>query len=326
MTQPLRLGCDCIGEIHYFDATLANEQGEPWVIENAICMHEEDYGMLWKHVDLFSGRSEVRRSRRLVVSFVATVGNYEYGFFWYFYLDGNIQLEIKLSGIMSPMAIEPGAQPEFANVVGEGVAAPHHQHLFCARLDLDVDGPVNDVYEVEAEAVAPGPDNPWGNAFRQRVTRFESELDARRDADAASSRAWKFTNPDVHNGLGAPVAYKLTPTMSTPTMLAHPTSSVGRRAGFAQHNLWVTPYRRDELRAAGEYPNQHAGGDGLPRWTADDRSLAGTDVVCWYTFGVTHFVAPRGLAGHAGRVHRLPPHPRGVLRSQPRARLTRALR
>ena len=83
-------------------------------------MHEEDYGILWKHVDLFSGRSEVRRSRRLVVSFVATVGNYEYGFFWYFYLDGNIQLEVKLTGIVSPMAIEPGTQPEFANVVGAG--------------------------------------------------------------------------------------------------------------------------------------------------------------------------------------------------------------
>ncbi|HEV2368854.1 MAG TPA: hypothetical protein VGR90_03205, partial [Acidimicrobiales bacterium] len=50
LTQSLKLGCDCLGEIHYFDATLANEQGEPWVIENAICMHEEDYGILWKHV------------------------------------------------------------------------------------------------------------------------------------------------------------------------------------------------------------------------------------------------------------------------------------
>ena len=99
---------------------------------------------------------------------VATVGNYEYGFFWYFYLDGNIQLEVKLTGIVSPMAIEPGTQPEFANVIGDGVAAPHHQHLFNARLDFDVDGPVNDVYEVEAERVPPGPDNPWGNAFRQR--------------------------------------------------------------------------------------------------------------------------------------------------------------
>jgi primary-amine oxidase len=292
MTQPLTLGCDCLGEIHYFDATLANEQGKPWVIPNAICMHEEDYGILWKHVDLQGGRSEVRRSRRLVVSFVATVGNYEYGFFWYFYLDGNIQLEVKLTGIVSPMAIEPGTQPPFANVIAEGVAAPHHQHLFNARLDFDVDGAINEVYEIEAERMPPGPDNPWLNAFRQRATRFESEADARRETDAAHSRTWRIVNPNARNGQGQPTAYKLVPTMATPTLMAHSDSPIGRRAGFAQHNLWVTPYAPDERRAAGEYPNQHAGGDGLPRWTAQDRSIAGTDVVVWYTFGVTHFVRP----------------------------------
>jgi primary-amine oxidase len=80
--------------------------------------------------------------------------------------------------------------------------------------------------------------------------------------------------------------------MSTPTMLASPESSVGRRAGFARHNLWVTPYDPAERRAAGDYPNQHEGGDGLPRWTAADRSISDTDVVVWYTFGVTHFVRP----------------------------------
>ena len=42
----------------------------------AICIHEEDYGMLWKHWDFRTGHSEVRRSRRLVVSSVSTVGNY----------------------------------------------------------------------------------------------------------------------------------------------------------------------------------------------------------------------------------------------------------
>jgi primary-amine oxidase len=80
--------------------------------------------------------------------------------------------------------------------------------------------------------------------------------------------------------------------MSTPVMLADADSPVGRRAGFARHNLWVTPYAPDERRAAGEYPNQHEGGDGLPRWTAQDRAIADTDVVCWYTFGVTHFARP----------------------------------
>lgn len=293
MTQSLTLGCDCLGEIHYFDATLATEQGDPWVIENAICMHEEDYGILWKHVDLFGGRGEVRRSRRLVVSFITTVGNYEYGFFWYLYLDGNIQLEVKLTGIVSPMAVPPGVEPEFANLVAEGVAAPHHQHLFSARLDFDVDGTENEVWEVEAEPLPPDPvHNPWSNAFRQKRTRFEREREAIRDIDAARSRTWRIANPGVRNGLGQPVAYKLVPTMTTPTMLAAPDSPVGRRAGFARHNLWVTPYAREERRAAGEYPNQHAGGDGLPRWTAQDRPIAGTDVVCWYTFGVTHFVRP----------------------------------
>ncbi len=292
MTQPLTLGCDCLGEIHYFDATIANEQGKPWVISNAICMHEEDYGILWKHVDMMGGRSEVRRSRRLVVSFIATVGNYEYGFYWYFYLDGNIQLEVKLTGIVSPMAIEPGTQPAYANVIAEGVAAPHHQHLFNARLDFDVDGSENEVYEVEAERTPAGPDNPWLNAFRQKATRFETETDAQRDTDAARSRVWRIANPKARNALGQPTSYKLVPTMSTPTLMAHPDSPIGRRAGFAQHNLWVTPYEPEERRAAGEYPNQHSGGDGLPRWTAQDRSIAGTDVVVWYTFGVTHFVRP----------------------------------
>ncbi|MBK5289318.1 MAG: primary-amine oxidase [Acidimicrobiia bacterium] len=292
MTQSLTLGCDCLGEIHYFDATLAKEDGEPYVIENAICMHEEDYGILWKHVDLFGGTSEVRRSRRLVVSFISTVGNYEYGFFWYFYQDGNIQLEVKLTGIVSPMAIEPGTQPEYAGVVAPGVAAPNHQHMFSARLDFDVDGTTNEVYEVEAERVATGPENPWGNAFRAKSNRLDSESVAQRETNSATSRSWRIVSPTTQNGLGQPTAYKLVPTMSTPTLLAQPDSSVGRRAGFAQHNLWVTPYAPDERRAAGNYPNQHDGGDGLPRWTAADRSLVDTDIVVWYSFGITHFVRP----------------------------------
>ena len=80
----------------------------PYTVPNAICMHEEDYGILWKHNDMRSGRNEVRRSRRLVVSSIATVGNYDYGFFWYFYLDGTIQFEVKLTGILSTMAVAPG--------------------------------------------------------------------------------------------------------------------------------------------------------------------------------------------------------------------------
>jgi primary-amine oxidase len=292
MANSLALGCDCVGVVHYFDGVLANEQGAPYTIENAICMHEEDYGVLWKHHDLHGDTSEVRRSRRLVVSFIATVGNYEYGFYWYFYQDGTLQLEVKLTGVVSTMAVVPGEQPEFANVIAPGLAAPHHQHLFNARLDFDVDGTANSVYEVEAAPVPVGPDNPLANAFREQETLLPTELAARRRTHAATSRHWRVVNPAATNRLGEPVGYRLLPTMSTPTLLAQAESSVAQRAGFARYNLWVTPFARDERRAAGEFPNQHPGGDGLPRWTAADRPIEGRDVVCWYSFGVTHFVRP----------------------------------
>ena len=291
MANSLAMGCDCLGEITYLDAVSVDERGEPSRLTNAICIHEEDYGILWKHQDLHGGRTEVRRSRRLVVSFIATVGNYEYGFYWYFYLDGSMQLEVKLTGIMSPRALDPGETSPFAPTVAPGLGAPVHQHLFCARLDFDIDGPINEVYEIDVEAVPPGDDNPWSNAFAPSVTRLDSEQRAQRNTDGARSRCWRVVNPTSRNRLGQPVGYQLVPG-PTPTLLAAPDSSIGRRAGFATRNLWVTPFDPSERRAAGNYPNQHAGGDGLPRWTANDRSLVDTDVVVWHTFGVTHVPRP----------------------------------
>jgi primary-amine oxidase len=293
MANSLTLGCDCLGEIRYFDDVFGDERGKPRTRANAICLHEEDYGILWKHVDMVSGRTEVRRSRRLVISSIATVGNYEYGFYWYFYLDGTMQLEVKLTGIMSTMAVADGDAGDHANMIAPGLAAPYHQHLFNVRLDMEVDGPDNAVYEVDAvRTPAPGsPENPWGNAFGTTATLLDTELAARRDVDPARSRIWRIANSSRRNSLGEPTAYKLLPG-STPTLLADPTSSVGRRAAFASHNLWVTPFDPAERRAAGDYPNQHGGGAGLPNWTAADRPVVDTDIVLWHSFGVTHIPRP----------------------------------
>ena len=144
----------------------SSEHGNPYVVTNAICIHEEDYGILWKHNDMNTGHTEVRRSRRLVVSSISTVGNYEYGFYWYFYLDGTIQLEVKLTGIMSTQAIAPGEPTPFATEVAPGLAAPLHQHLFCARLDMNVDGPLNEAYEVSFETLAAGRGQSLGQRLR----------------------------------------------------------------------------------------------------------------------------------------------------------------
>jgi primary-amine oxidase len=292
MANSLTLGCDCVGEITYFDDVFADERGAPHTRPNAICMHEEDYGILWKHVDLVSNRTEVRRSRRLVVSSIATVGNYEYGFYWYFYLDGTMQLEVKLTGIMSTMGVDDqGVGDAHASMVAPGLAAPFHQHMFNVRLDMEVDGPDNAVLEVDTVPTPLGEGNPWGNAFAPVTTLLESELAARRDVDPLRSRSWKIVNRSTTNAVGQPTAYKLVPG-STPTLLADPSSSVGKRAAFAAHNLWVTPFAEDERHAAGDYPNQHCGGDGLPAWTAGDRPVVDTDIVVWHSFGVTHIPRP----------------------------------
>ncbi|MCD6059637.1 MAG: Primary-amine oxidase [Thermomicrobiales bacterium] len=66
LVNSLTLGCDCLGEIHYFDAALVDQDGKAYAVKNAICMHEEDYGVLWRHMNMRTNQTEVRRSRRLV--------------------------------------------------------------------------------------------------------------------------------------------------------------------------------------------------------------------------------------------------------------------
>lgn len=291
LANSLALGCDCLGEIRYVDAPFVQADGSVTITRQAICIHEEDYGILWKHTDHGSGTTEVRRSRRLVVSCIATVGNYEYGFFWYFYQDGTIQMEVKLTGIMQFKALSPGVEDPFSPTVAPGLGAPNHQHFFNFRLDMDVDGTANCVYEVEAEPIATGPENPWGNAFRVRQTLLASESGAQRDVDFARGRYWVVVNESVRNAHGGPVGYKLVPGTTT-GLLVQPDCSVAKRAAFANHALWVTPYSPDERHAAGDYPNQHPGGDGLPRWTKTDRRTADTDIVLWYSFGTLHLPRP----------------------------------
>lgn len=288
-TNALELGCDCLGDITYFDVTIADEQGNPRVMKNAICLHEEDYGVLWKHTDMFNGMAETRRSRRLVISFFLTIGNYDYGFYWYLYLDGTIELEAKATGIVFTSAHR--GPDGFSTEMAPGLGAPFHQHLFSARLDMAVDGNRNTVTEVDAVPVPMGPDNPWGNAFRAQRTTLHTESEAMRSADNLKARVWHITNPDKQNRLGQDVGYALHPE-GQPSLLADPQSSIAKRAAFATKHLWVTQYDAAQRYPAGDYVNQHPGDAGLPAYVAADRDIEGEDIVLWHTFGLTHFPRP----------------------------------
>ncbi|NAZ75622.1 primary-amine oxidase [Kineococcus sp. T13] len=288
--NPLALGCDCLGEIHYFDAVLADESGRPRTVQNAICLHEEDHGVLWKHTDMFNGMAETRRQRRLVISFFTTIGNYDYGFYWYLYLDGTIELEAKATGVVFTAA-HPEEGLAHSTEIAPGLAAPFHQHLFSARLDMMVDGLANAVEEVEAVRVPRGPGNPYGNAFARSATRLTSESVAQREANGASGRVWHVVNTERTNALGQPTGYALHPEHQ-PVLLADDTSSVHERATFATKHLWVTRYSPEERYPAGDLVNQNPGGAGLPAFVAGDRDLDGQDLVLWHTFGLTHFPRP----------------------------------
>ena len=290
MTTSLELGCDCLGEIAYLDAVMHDTRGEPYTIRNAICIHEEDDAVLWKHVDAATG-AEVRRARRLVLSFHVTVANYEYLVYWRLYQDGNIECEVRATGIMVTTHFAAGRQPPYGTLVDERTYAPFHQHFLIARLDLDVDGEANTVYATESEALPIGPDNPHGLALVQRDTPLRTESEGRQDYDWGTQRAWKVVNEHVANGLGTPVGYKLVPEGCFPPMM-DPESPVMQRARAIGHTLWVTPFHEDERWPCGEFVVQSERDRGLPVWTAQDRSIEDTDVVLWYVFGIHHITRP----------------------------------
>jgi len=291
MTTSLSLGCDCLGEITYLDAVVHDSRGEPRTIPNAICIHEEDSGVGWKHVDERAG-VEVRRARRLVVSFHVTVANYEYLVYWRFYQDGNIECEVRATGILvTSHAGAPGTRPENGTLVDEGTYAPFHQHFIVARLDLDVDGTGNTVYVTDSVPAAVGGDDPYGLGLTVRSTPLRTEEEGKQVYEWGTQRGWKVVNENVPNGLGTPVGYKLVPSAAFPPLL-DPASPAFQRAQVIGHTLWVTPYREDERWPCGDFPNLSEQDSGLAVWTQADRPIENTDVVLWYVFGIHHITRP----------------------------------
>ena len=284
MTQSLELGCDCLGEIRYVDAVLHDTAGEPYTIKNAVCIHEEDDGVLWKHVDHQEG-AEVRRSRRLVISVHVTVANYEYLVYWRLYQDGSIECHVRATGIMVVGHLPEGSEAVHGTMVDQRTYAPFHQHFLIARLDMDVDGADNTVHMVETSAAGYSEADPYGLGLAQHSEALTTE--GFQDYCWETQRGWKVVNPSSRNHVGTPVAYKLVPGATLPHMLPDD-SPVLRTAEALRHTLWVTPYAEDERWPCGPFPNQSTRDEGLPAWTAANRPIENTDVVLWYVFGIHH--------------------------------------
>lgn len=294
----LEPGSDCPENAAFFDAVFSDDHGRPFRIPRAIGLYERDGGILWKHVDYVTGYNESRRARDLVLSYIDTQGNYDYAVDWIFHQDGGLEVQVTLTGDILTTAIPPGGlenggqgEMQYGSPVSRDLLGVSHQHVFCFRLDVDVDGPENSVMEMDWQAAPSEPTNPFANALVMRETPLENEFHAQRDTNPATNRMWKIINPSKRNALGRAVSYVLMPGENSQIYSA-PECLVRTRAGFVNHHLWVTPYDASQRYAAGDYVNRMTGEDGLPKWVQARRSIENQDVVLWYTMILTHTPRP----------------------------------
>lgn len=300
-SHSLKLGCDCKGSIHYLDGVVNNKDGKPEVIKNAICIHEEDSGLLFKHLDFRDNSYIATRARKLIISQIFTAANYEYCIYWQFFQDGNIQPELKLTGILNTYVLAPDEKAApYGTEVAPYVTAHNHQHIFCLRLDPMVDGLKNTVVQNDAtstEAAVGSEENYYGNGFYCKKTPLTTTDMAQVNYNHDTSRSWDIiSSSSKHPVSKAPTAYKIVNLQMT-SILAKEGSLVWKRAGFARNHLFVTPYAENRLYPAGKFVPQTHGeknpiNENILDWSAGSQNIANTDIIVWVNLGLTHFPRP----------------------------------
>ena len=306
LIKPLVRGVDCPEHAAYMEGVIATDAGRPRAVANLVCLFERESGdMAWRH---FSEETESRRKRDLVVRSAAVLGNYDYVFDWTFQQDGSIRVSVGATGIAevkssvaakaddpapsgtNGSAVKAGERSDaYGRFVDRHVVAVNHDHYFNFRLDLDVDGPTNGFVADRLVTKILPPDNPRRSIWVREAAPAHTEHDGMLHMDMARPALWRVMSAEQKNHVGYPTSYQLMPGMNAATLLS-PDDYARRRAGFVDHDLWVTPYRYEERYAGGDYPTLSTAGQGLPAWTKENRRIEQTDIVLWHTIGMHHMV------------------------------------
>ena len=251
-------------------------------LPHATAIYERMTPTLWSRVDPSSLEREGRGGRELVVTAEYAIGSYDYGIDYVFGQDGAITVEARATGTLLNKGVKGAAEADgHGTHVAPFVGAPDHQHFINFRIDFDVDGPANRV--VEEDTMHDPESEPNAFIIRRHVLSSEGG----RDADTTANRSWRIESTDHTNALGSPTAYRIVPTDWTiPFSDARYVSDHGAR--FAAHQLWATGYAPGELYAAGQYPIGDVPGGGVDQYATPPDSVDGTDLVVWYTLGLTH--------------------------------------
>lgn len=234
---------------------------------------------------------------------VCTLANYEYIWNYFFYQDGSIEIEARLTGILQVYAQQPGEPNPFGTTVAPGINAHYHQHLFSFRIDPMVDGIKNKVIEqdiipLSGEQSATGEDlNFAGNAFTTTETVLENE--SGREYDFMKERRWRITNSArKHYASGKDVGYSVSLKGGITPMMARNDGWALRRAGFTKYPLWVVKDvegpKGSRMWPAGKYVPQtrEQPKDSITSWVEGGLPVKDEDLLVYMTVGTTHVPRP----------------------------------
>jgi len=301
LTSPLVLGTDVPANATLMPATLADNNGNPFTIPNAIAVFERYAGPEFKHTEMLgsSPGNESRQRRELVVRWVSTIGNYDYMFDWIFMANGNIQLTVGASGIEAVKAVRSRTihdetaeeDTRYGTLIDHNIVGTTHQHIYNFRLDLDVDGEQNSLTEIDPVVEENTAGGPRRSVMVTRERVVPTELESVQKFDPSTIRL--ITNPNEENRMGYPVGYQVIPFAGG----THPIAKgalfseddwLFKRVNFMDKQIWVTQYDPDERFPEGKYPNRAETDTGLKAFVEDDQSIENVDTVLWMTTGATH--------------------------------------
>jgi primary-amine oxidase len=291
----LQPGSDCPENSVYFDEVYATERGMPQLSPRSVCMFERSSGdPAWRHVNR-GDPLESRKRRDLVLRTICACGTYDFIFDWVFMQDGTIRVAVGATGIDEVKAVTPrtaaeehdGSADAYGRFVAENTVAVDHDHYFSFRLDLDIDGTANSFLRDRLQVENQPPGSPRKSVWVAKPEVVHTEQQGKLRMSMEHPEIWRIINPNVKSPMGYNVGYEIMPGENAMSIVS-PDQSPLRRAGYVDYQLWVTPYRDNERYAAGDYPVQSTGGDGLPSWTKANRPVENTDIVVWYTMGFHH--------------------------------------
>jgi primary-amine oxidase len=264
-------------------AILHDDLGRARRVESAVAFHQRRYSGV-----VSFGDQPLREVASLVATHAVSIGNYQYTFNWLFSEDASIEVEVLAAGVLAVKAV-PGdlmaSGAKWGPLVAPGITAVHHQHFFCFRLDMDIDGADhNSVVELRPSVAGTSGSTRHGNHVRVAERRFATEGPSSSGPQRVSG--WRIENVARRNALQQRPSYLLLPGEHTAPVALND-SDLLRRAGFVRATMWVSSYDATQLFATGRYPFQN-GSKGLSDWVRARRPVGEADVVVWYTMGFTH--------------------------------------